>query len=145
MSHKSQKIAAIIRSLEGGAFDAHYLGFFECFNQQLFFEAHDVLEEIWLQQRGQQNDLFYKGLIQFAGAFVHIQKRRPQQVMLHAIPSALARNKELVEVYQRYWNRLVSPGEAVFALRDAGEEAMNHARKYKLLPPSPVQEKEIFL
>ncbi len=81
MSHKSQKIAAIIQSLQGGRFDAHYLGFFECFNQQLFFEAHDVLEEIWLEQRGRENDLFYKGLIQLAGAFVHIQKRRPQPAL----------------------------------------------------------------
>ena len=56
--------------------DAHYLGYFECFNQQLFYEAHDVLEELWLGQRGQTNDLFYKGLIQLAGAFVHLQKNR---------------------------------------------------------------------
>ncbi len=75
----------------------------------------------------------------------YFQKRRPQQVMLHAVPSILAKNKELVEVYQSYWNRLVSPGEAVFALREAGELEINHARKYKLLPASPVQEKEIFL
>ena len=81
MSHKSQKIAALIRSFENGPFDPHYLGYFECFNQQLFFEAHDVLEEIWLEQRGKENDLFYKGLIQLAGAFVHIQKRRPQPAL----------------------------------------------------------------
>lgn len=58
--------------------DAHYLGFFECFNQQLFFEAHDVLEELWLRERGGPRDLFYKGLIQLAGAFVHLQKNRIQ-------------------------------------------------------------------
>ena len=52
------------------------LGYFECFNQQLFYEAHDVLEELWLPERGKPHDLFYKGLIQLAGAFVHLQKER---------------------------------------------------------------------
>lgn len=54
--------------------DAHYLGYFECFNRGLFYEAHDVLEELWLGQRSGPNYSFYKGLIQFAGAFVHLQK-----------------------------------------------------------------------
>ena len=35
-----------------------------------------MLEELWLGQRGQTNDLFYKGMIQLAGAFVHLQKNR---------------------------------------------------------------------
>ena len=77
MSQKSAKIAALIASQQGGAFDAHYLGYFECFNQQLFFEAHDVLEELWLAQgKTGANYAFYKGLIQLAGAFVHLQKQR---------------------------------------------------------------------
>ena len=76
MSKKSARIAEMIQSLHGGELNPHYLGYFECFNQQLFYEAHDVLEELWLGQRGQPNDLFYKGLIQLAGAFVHLQKNR---------------------------------------------------------------------
>ena len=76
VSHKSSKIASMIRIHEGQQLDAHYLGFIDCFNRQLFFEAHEVLEELWLAQRGQTNDLFYKGLIQLAGVFVHIQKQR---------------------------------------------------------------------
>jgi len=59
------------------AYDQHYLEFFERFNQQRFFEAHDVLEALWLPQRQGPNGLFYKGLIQLAGAFVHWQKNRP--------------------------------------------------------------------
>ena len=77
MSKKSAKIAAMIAGLEGRDMSAHYLGFFECFNQGLFFEAHDVLEELWLAQgRAGSNYAFHKGLIQFAGAFVHLQKGR---------------------------------------------------------------------
>ena len=58
--------------------DPHYLGYFECFNRQWFYEAHDVLEELWLAKRHMPEDGFYKGLIQFAGAFVHLQKNRLQ-------------------------------------------------------------------
>ncbi len=76
-TRKSAKIAAMIEGLEGRDMAAHYLGFFECFNQGLFFEAHDVLEELWLAQgKAGANFSFYKGLIQFAGAFVHLQKDR---------------------------------------------------------------------
>lgn len=56
--------------------DPHYAGWFSCFNRGEFYEAHDVLEDLWLRTRGQANDLFYKGLIQLAGAFVHLQKNR---------------------------------------------------------------------
>src|SRR5271154_1594779 len=76
MSKKSAKIAALIDNCRGKDLDAHYLGYFECFNQGLFYEAHDVLEELWLADRQSPNYAFYKGLIQLAGAFVHLQKNR---------------------------------------------------------------------
>ena len=78
MSRKSPKIAALIESCRGRDLDAHYLGYFECFNRGLFYEAHDVLEELWLADRQGPNGPFYKGLIQLAGAFVHLQKDRPR-------------------------------------------------------------------
>jgi predicted metal-dependent hydrolase len=76
MSKKSGAIAQLIQQFEGQHLDAHYLGYFECFNRQLYFEAHDVLEELWLAERQGPNYAFYKGLIQFAGAFVHLKKNR---------------------------------------------------------------------
>jgi predicted metal-dependent hydrolase len=76
MSKKSPKIAAAIAQFQGQKWDAHYLGYFDCFNRQLFYEAHDVLEELWLADRQGPNGNFYKGLIQLAGAFVHLQKQR---------------------------------------------------------------------
>ncbi len=76
VSHKSARIARMIESFQGRDLDAHYLGYFDCFNRQLFYEAHDVLEDLWLaDKRGPDGD-FYKGLIQLAGAFVHLQKNR---------------------------------------------------------------------
>ena len=77
MNRKSAKVAALIEQCRGKDLPAHYLGYFECFNRQLFYEAHDVLEELWLAEgRHGANYGFYKGLIQFAGAFVHLQKNR---------------------------------------------------------------------
>jgi len=66
----------MIESLQGREFAAHYLGFFDCFNGQLFYEAHEVLEDLWLADKQGPNGDFYKGLIQLAGAFVHLQKNR---------------------------------------------------------------------
>ena len=76
MSKKSATIANLIESFQGQRLPAHYLGYFACFNRELFYESHDVLEELWLANRSGSNDGFYKGLIQFAGAFVHLQKNR---------------------------------------------------------------------
>ncbi|MBA4146596.1 MAG: DUF309 domain-containing protein [Verrucomicrobia bacterium] len=74
MSHKSPRIAQLIESCQGQSLPAHYLGYFECFNREQFYEAHDVLEELWLSDRHGPNYAYYKGLIQLAGAFVHLQK-----------------------------------------------------------------------
>ena len=76
MSRKTEKIAALIEGCRGRDLDAHYLGYFEFFNRGLYYEAHDVLEELWLTDRHGPNGSFYKGLIQLAGAFVHLQKDR---------------------------------------------------------------------
>jgi predicted metal-dependent hydrolase len=84
MSKKSASISAMIERFRGHDLDAHYLGYFDCFNRQLFYEAHDVLEELWLTDRRGPDGDFYKGLIQLAGAFVHVQKNRrgPAQALL---------------------------------------------------------------
>ena len=76
MSKKSAKIAALIERHRGQALSPYYLGYFELFNTQLYYESHDVLEELWLPIRRQPEGDFYKGLIQLAGAFVHLQKNR---------------------------------------------------------------------
>ena len=68
----------MVEKHRGQDLDARYLAYFDCFNRQLFFEAHDVLEELWLLDRHGADGAFFKGLIQLAGAFVHWQKNRPQ-------------------------------------------------------------------
>lgn len=41
------------------------------FNDRLFFECHDTLEEIWTGMRGAPRD-FFQGLIQIAVGFYHL-------------------------------------------------------------------------
>jgi hypothetical protein len=74
---KSEKVAEMVRGCEGRGVDPHYAAYFEYFNQERFYEAHDVLEQLWLPIRKRPEGAFYKGLIQLAGAFVHLQKNRP--------------------------------------------------------------------
>jgi predicted metal-dependent hydrolase len=50
-----------------------YRAYFQCWNEQRYYEAHDVLEQLWLNTNTNDDD-FFKGLIQAAGAFVHLQK-----------------------------------------------------------------------
>jgi predicted metal-dependent hydrolase len=76
VSKKSGRIAQLIESCRGQKLDPYYLGYFRCFNDGLFYESHDVLEELWLGCRKEPRGNFYKGLIQFAGAFVHLKKGR---------------------------------------------------------------------
>ena len=54
-----------------------YRAFFRCWNEQRYYEAHDVLEQLWLKADSGEAS-FFKGLIQAAGAFVHLQKRFEQ-------------------------------------------------------------------
>ena len=39
------------------------------FNERLFFECHETLEEIWLEEHGEDR-LFYQGLIQVAAGYL---------------------------------------------------------------------------
>ena len=56
---------------------AGYREFFDRFHEGRFFEAHEVLEVLWLARRRHPEAAFYQALIQVAGAFVHLDKGRP--------------------------------------------------------------------
>ena len=73
---KSKRVAEMVARHHGQKLDPHYLGYFDCFNRREYYEAHDVLEQLWLADKYGPNGAFYKGLIQLAGAFVHLQKNR---------------------------------------------------------------------
>jgi len=73
---KFDRMEAFVESLGGdtsAGLHPCYAGYFVCFNRGEYYEAHDVLEHLWLQCTD-ANEPFYKGLIQFAGGFVHLRK-----------------------------------------------------------------------
>jgi hypothetical protein len=76
VSNKAERIARMVGESSAGGLNPFYAGYFECFNRGQFYEAHDILEQLWLKDRHGANGAFYKGLIQLAGAFVHLQKDR---------------------------------------------------------------------
>jgi predicted metal-dependent hydrolase len=88
---KGERISRFVEELEGSAplgaqadIANHpcYRGFFRCWNEQRYYEAHDVLEQLWLEEDNADTARFFQGLIQAAGAFVHLQKNFKQP--LHA-------------------------------------------------------------
>jgi len=75
---KAERMEQMIREIAGiddvaGNWPPAYTAYFTCFNRCEYYEAHDVLEHLWLQNSGPEYH-FFKGLIQFAGAFVHLRK-----------------------------------------------------------------------
>jgi len=80
---KGERISRFVAELGGEDVDPaptdvakhpFYRAFFRCWNEQRYYEAHDVLEQLWLRTDSSDAD-FFKGLIQAAGGFVHLQKR----------------------------------------------------------------------
>ena len=82
---KGERISQFVQSLGNGETRAgsglmadhpYYRAFFQCWNEQRYYEAHDVLEQVWLNDPISSEDAqYFKGLIQAAGAFVHLQKQ----------------------------------------------------------------------
>src|SRR2546430_1006858 len=83
--NKGERISRFVESLEadqlanrakGIAAHPYYRAFFRCWNEERYYEAHDVLEQVWLNDPITPEDAqYFKGLIQAAGAFVHLQKQ----------------------------------------------------------------------
>ena len=80
--NKRERISDFLRSLEPASPEApsqdYYAAFFQLWNAQKYYEAHDVLEQLWLVEKNGELARFYQALIQAAGAFVHLQKNFEQ-------------------------------------------------------------------
>jgi predicted metal-dependent hydrolase len=78
--NKRERISGFVSSLEGGsaAEGDYYAAFFRLWNERRYYEAHDVLEQLWLKEENPDTARFYQALIQAAGAFVHLQKNLEQ-------------------------------------------------------------------
>ncbi len=83
--NKGERISRLVQAMGTGegradsglmADHPYYRAYFRCWNEQHYYEAHDVLEQVWLKDTITPDDAqYFKGLIQAAGAFVHLQKQ----------------------------------------------------------------------
>ena len=80
--NKRERISDFVGSLKAASAEAspqnYYAAFFQLWNAQQYYEAHDVLEQLWLVEANAELARFYQALIQAAGAFVHLQKNFQQ-------------------------------------------------------------------
>lgn len=75
MSGKASRISELWDGIDARGRDVRYAAYFHHFNREDYYEAHDVLESLWLEEgRQARGATFYQGLIQLAGAFVHMRK-----------------------------------------------------------------------
>jgi predicted metal-dependent hydrolase len=81
MSGKSSRISVLWENVDARGRDVRYAAYFHHFNRGDYYEAHDVLESLWLEQgREAKSGAFYKGLIQLAGGFVHMRKHHEHPI-----------------------------------------------------------------
>ncbi|HET7227091.1 MAG TPA: DUF309 domain-containing protein [Chthoniobacterales bacterium] len=76
--NKRERISDFVRSLGSASSKAspqnYYTAFFQLWNAQKYYDAHDVIEQLWLVEKNAELARFYQALIQAAGAFVHLQR-----------------------------------------------------------------------
>ena len=97
----------------------------QLFNTQKFFEAHEALEIVWLQARGEQKT-FLHGLIQVAAAFHHFTRDN-----LPGFRSLLEKGLRKLEKSGEGWG-----GIQLADLLDQLQPWRELARQLGALPPS---------
>ena len=67
--NKGERISQFVRELEGEDVDLatvpieehpFYRAYFRCWNEQRYYEAHDVLEHLWLKTETADDDFFQR-------------------------------------------------------------------------------------
>lgn len=112
-------------------FDERYLEYMELFNERYFYDCHEVLEDLWLDNDGPSRK-YYQALIHFATAFQHLFRRnmagfRSRLISTEAYLASYPDQYEGLDLVQirgviRYWRELLDrcgdSGPAVLAYDD---------------------------
>ena len=75
----------------------------------------------------------------------YVRKERKQVVMFYRVPSCLAGKKTHAAWFQNQWNKLVSPGQALYAHSKEGKEAMAFAKSMGLASNTVQHVKDVYL
>lgn len=71
----------------------------DVFNKEDFYECHEVLEKVWLQDQGPDR-LFYQGIIQVAACFHHISRKKLYEAS-KVLQLGLEKLKDYPDIYLR--------------------------------------------
>jgi predicted metal-dependent hydrolase len=93
-----------------------YLRGIEQFNQQRYFDSHEVWEDLWIDETGPSR-LFYKGLIQAAVALYHLARGN-----LHGADKLLEGSQRYLAPYRPWYLGLDVDG-FLAAMRRCFEDA----------------------
>ena len=75
---------------------------------------------------------------------IYLRKQRVSVMMYHAVPSCLANTKERAAVFQKYWNRHVSPGEVTYTRSANGKQLVEDAQMNGLVPEFGLHQKSVY-
>lgn len=153
MSGKSSRISVLWDGVDPRGRDVRYAAYFHHFNRGDYYEAHDVLESLWLEGgRGAKSAAFYQGLIQLAGGFVHLRKHfehpthRVHRQRLHPAARLFKLAEKNIGPYGKEWEGL-KIGPVLDLARETGEllekgefqkNPWNPDRRPELRLPGPV-------
>jgi predicted metal-dependent hydrolase/bacterioferritin-associated ferredoxin len=87
------------------------------FNRKYYWETHEVLEKVWLEENGELK-IFYQGLIQAAAALYHVLNNNPKGVVKLA-SSALQK----LQPFGTRYKKSIDFGEILTALTRYIEES----------------------
>ena len=73
------------------------------------------------------------------------EEKEPTLIRYHAIPNAVSRNKELVDIFQSFWNQYVSSGDAVYTQQGIGQETLEAVRAENRMPKTVPHLRDIFM
>ena len=75
----------------------------------------------------------------------YVRKERKEVVMFYRVPSCLAGKKSHAAWFQKHWNKLVSPGEALYVHSKEGKEAVAFAKASGLVNQTVQHLKDVYL
>ena len=75
----------------------------------------------------------------------YVRKERKEVVMFYRVPSCLAGKKSHASWFQKHWNKLVSPGEALYVHSKEGKDAMAFAKANGLVNQTVQHLKNVYL
>lgn len=75
----------------------------------------------------------------------YVRKERKEVVMFYRVPSCLAGKKSYATWFQKHWNKLVSPGEALYVHSNEGKQAIAFAKASGLVNQTVQHVKDVYL